>query len=121
MIMKHIWTNVDFAEALFWTGVVALIVVQFFALSAIGRFYARLRRQYPSILTKVGKPTTPRGPRPTESQLTAFLYCRDFLALRDQALNAFYSRYATLRKVSYLPFAVCALGAMLFIWDKLLH
>jgi len=121
MIMKHVLMSVDFAEALFWTGVVALIIVQVFALSAIGRFYAHLRRRYPNIWVKVGKPTTPRGPRPSESRLTAFLRCRDFLQLRDQSLNAFYSRYARLRKVSYLPYAICAAGALLFIWDKLLH
>ena len=121
MIMKHILMRVGFAKELFWTGVVTLIIIQVFALSSIGKFYGRLRRRYPDIWMDLGRPTFPRGPRISETRLTAYLRCRDFQQLGDESLNTFYSKYATLRKVSYVPYAICAVGALLFVWDKLLH
>lgn len=121
MIMKHALMSLGFAKGLFWSGVVVLIIVQVFALSAIGKFYARLRRRYPDIWMDVGRPTLPRGPKISEIRLTAFLRCRDFRRLGDESLNNSYAKYATLRKVSYVPYALCAAGALLFVWDKLIH
>lgn len=121
MLMIHALTSVGFAKALFWIGVVALLVVQGFTRSAIGRFYARLRRRYPDVWMDLGRPILPRAPRLREARLAEFLRGEDFLKLRDPPLNTFYSKYVALRKVSYVPYAICAAGVLLFALDKLLH
>lgn len=121
MIMKHVLFSVGFAEGLFWMSVAALLVLQFLALRSIYRFYDRLRLRYPHVWEKVGKPTAPRGPRISEIRLTVFLRCGDFRRLGDKSLNSFYAKYAALRKVSFVPYALCFAGVLLFIWDKLAH